>query len=186
MYINQLIRQRRSVFPAQYNGTPIPRPIIAQILENANWAPTHKRTEPWRFHVFETPTARAKLSAFLSEYYLKNTPSDKVLPIKQKKSRENPLLSACVIAICMQRNEALPEWEEIAAVSAAVQNMWLTATAHNVGAYWSSPPVIHGMGDFLGLKENERCLGFFYMGYTDLDIPDSTRQPIGEKITWIN
>ncbi len=34
------------------SGKPIPDDIIWQLLENANWAPTHKFTEPWRFTVF--------------------------------------------------------------------------------------------------------------------------------------
>ncbi len=51
--INELIRTRRSVFTQQFDpGKPIPDEIIWQILNNANWAPTHKRTEPWRFTVF--------------------------------------------------------------------------------------------------------------------------------------
>ncbi len=47
-----LIKNRRSVFPAQYNDKPIERETIEKILEAANWAPTHKKTEPWRFKVF--------------------------------------------------------------------------------------------------------------------------------------
>jgi nitroreductase len=183
--IDELIRQRRSVFPPQYNGKPIERKIIEQILENANWSPTHKLTEPWRFYVFESAAAREKLSHFLSDYYTENTPAELFSPIKQKKSKQAALLSACVIAICMQRHESLPEWEEIAAVSAAVQNMWLTATAYEVGAFWATPNAIHEAQAFLGLKPNERCLGFFYMGHTDVQIPDSKRSPISEKTTWM-
>ena len=38
----------------------------------------------------------------------------------------------------MKRDKSLPKMEEVAAVSMAVQNMWLTATAHGVGCYWST------------------------------------------------
>jgi nitroreductase len=183
--IDKLIRERRSVFPVQYNGKPIPRKVIEQMLENANWSPTHKRSEPWRFRVFESAASREKLSDFLSHYYATNTPPDQFSPIKQKKSKEAALKSACVIAICMRPDPSLPEWEEIAAVSAAVQNMWLTATAYKVGAFWSSPNAIHAAQDFLGLQPAERCLGFLYMGYTDAPIPDSARHPIADKVTWM-
>ena len=50
--INHLIKNRRSVFPNLYTGEPVPKEVIDQMLENANWAPTHKFTEPWRFTVF--------------------------------------------------------------------------------------------------------------------------------------
>lgn len=50
--INTLIRHRRSVFQAEYTGEKVDDAIINQMLENANWAPTHKMTEPWRFIVY--------------------------------------------------------------------------------------------------------------------------------------
>ena len=51
--ISEIIKSRRSVFPAQYNNEPIDREEIMKILEAANWAPTHRRTEPWRFKVIQ-------------------------------------------------------------------------------------------------------------------------------------
>lgn len=50
--INHIIRTRRSIFPPSYIQKEIPQEILENILENANYAPTHKRTEPWRFIVF--------------------------------------------------------------------------------------------------------------------------------------
>jgi len=41
--ILEIIRNRRSIFPAQYNDTPITREAIETILEAANWAPTHRK-----------------------------------------------------------------------------------------------------------------------------------------------
>ena len=51
--INAVIRNRRSIYPKDYETVKlIPDKIIWQILENANRAPNHKQTEPWRFNVF--------------------------------------------------------------------------------------------------------------------------------------
>jgi nitroreductase len=66
--VNELMRSRRSVFPKDYTGEKIDDFIIKQMLENANWAPTHKLTEPWRFVVF-TGDGLKKLAAFQSELY---------------------------------------------------------------------------------------------------------------------
>ena len=44
--LSQLIQQRRSIFPASYIDQPIEENLIKTILDNANWAPNHKRTEP--------------------------------------------------------------------------------------------------------------------------------------------
>ena len=66
---NQLIRNRRSVFPKQFEeGRQVPDEIIEQILENATWAPSHGLTEPWQFVVF-TGEGLKKLAQFQSELY---------------------------------------------------------------------------------------------------------------------
>ncbi len=183
--INTLIRQRRSIFPNTYNDRPISDEVLHEILENANWAPTHRKTEPWRFKVFRGE-ALQNLSDYLGNWYRDNTPEDKFSEMKLKKTVEKPLRSACVIVICMQRDpaESLPEWEEVAAVACAVQNIWLTCTAYGIGSYWSSPRSIIEADEWLGLQPGERCLGLFYMGHHDLGEIPSTRGPIEEKVEW--
>ena len=182
--IIDIIRNRRSVFPVQYNGKPIAKKDILKVLEAANWAPTHKKTEPWRFRVMQGEI-QEKLGLFLSLKYLETEPSPK--EFKAKKLIENPKLAGAVIAICMQRDpmKSVPEWEEIAAVAMAVQNMWLACTELGIGAYWSSPGLIKHMGEFFDMNENEACLGFFYMGHYDAEIPDSARTPIENKTVWL-
>src|SRR5215831_12182432 len=44
------IRTRRAV--KEYLSTEIPRDWIEELLDAAHWAPNHKLTHPWRFHVF--------------------------------------------------------------------------------------------------------------------------------------
>ena len=73
--VDQLIRQRRSVFPRDYTGEKVSDEIINQMLENANWAPTHKFTEPWRFVVF-TGNGLKQLAAFQGECYKEATTAD--------------------------------------------------------------------------------------------------------------
>src|SRR6266542_1853594 len=46
----QAIRTRRAV--KEYLDKPIPKEWIEELLDAAHWAPNHKLTHPWRFHVF--------------------------------------------------------------------------------------------------------------------------------------
>ncbi len=185
MDIFELIQKRRSIFPVQYNDTPIARESIVQILEAANWAPNHKKTEPWRFKVLNGDK-KHELGIFLSEKYQQVDPRPK--QVKIKKLQENPVRAAAIIAICMQRdpNESLPEWEELAATAMAVQNMWLCCTQLGIGAYWSSPGLIKYMDGFFDLDEGERCLGFFYMGHYDEPVEAQPRNPIADKVEWLD
>nr|WP_299383010.1 nitroreductase [Allomuricauda sp.] len=182
--IFELIQNRRSVFPAQYNDRPIERANIEKILEAANWAPTHRKTEPWRFKVF-LGDKKKELGEFLSEKYQQIDSKPK--QVKIKKLLDNPVRSGAVIAICMQRDplESVPEWEELAATAMAVQNMWLCCAELGIGCYWSSPGLIQFMHEFVDLNEGEKCLGFFYMGYYDGEVASGERGPIGEKVEWL-
>ena len=179
------IKNRRSVYPPQYNNEPISKLEIQTILEAANWAPTHRRTEPWRFKVF-TSESKTALGNFLVSKY--KATSEKPSEFKAKKILEKAEKSQVIIAICMLRdpNESLPEWEEIAATAMAVQNMWLTAHGLNIGAYWSSPSFISYFGEHVSLNEGEKCLGFFYMGKFDGAVPKGERKTsIEEKTVWL-
>lgn len=189
MDINQIIKNRRSVFPAQYTGKPIPEKFIRTLLENANWAPTHRFTEPWRFKIVQNE-AKIRLGEYLANTYTDITPDDKFSPFKLKKIKNNCEAASCIVAICMQRDpkESIPEWEEIAATAMAVQNMWLTCTANQIGCYWSTPPMINYMQDFFNLSEGEKCLGFFYLGTYDLEAIEFNpkRQDVANKVDWIS
>src|SRR5262244_3078471 len=54
------IKTRRSL--KEYLSTEIPREWIEELLDAAHWAPNHKLTHPWRFHVF-TGEGRERLVA---------------------------------------------------------------------------------------------------------------------------
>lgn len=186
--LNHLIRHRRSVYPKQYNDRVVPKEIVEQLLENANWAPNHGKTEPWRFFVF-TGKQLQKLGELHASLYKKTTAEEAFNEVKYQKLLQNPPKASHVIAICLKRQVGgrIPEVEEIEAVACAVQNMYLTATAYGVGCYWSSGGATYSeeFKEHFGLGTQDRLLGFFFLGYTDSEIPDSTRGPIAEKVTWV-
>tara|TARA_Y100000996_G_scaffold409545_1_gene390378 strand:- start:1689 stop:2246 length:558 start_codon:yes stop_codon:yes gene_type:complete len=183
MELLNLIKSRRSIMPAQFNNLSIDDNDINLILEAANWAPTHKKTEPWRFKVIRDKF-KVKFGNFLAKKYKEKT-------LKFSNYKYNRILnkvekSAVIILICMQRDplESVPEWEEIAAVSMSVQNMWLMSTKLNIGSYWSSPKLINYMDEFIEFKEGERCLGIYYMGHYDKNINSRIPSSIDDKISW--
>lgn len=184
--LSKIIVERRSVFPQFYNNTPIADETIKDLLALANWAPTHKKTEPWRWKVIKGDGLQ-RLSGFLANHYKATTAAEKHSEIKLKKTAMKPLQSQAVIAICMHNDPqySIPEWEELAAVAMAVQNMWLACTALSIGSYWSSPASAMAASDFLDLGPHEKCLGWFYMGYYDTLPIEGQRQSSEDKTTWI-
>jgi nitroreductase len=187
---NALIRRRRTIKPRDMSDKKVDPKVLAAILENANWAPTHGMTEPWRFFVF-TGAGRQRLADFSASLYERITPEKEVRPEKLEKLKTQPLLGPIVIAIGMKRQEIekIPEIEEVEAVAAAVQNMHLTASAVGMAAFWSSPPIAYTdeMREWLGLEdERDKCLGFFYLGWPESEEwPEGTRRDITEKVTMV-
>lgn len=68
---NTLVKSRRSTKPRLFNGKKIADEIIWQILENANWAPNHGLTQPWRYKVF-ADSGLTKLAEFQANLYQKS------------------------------------------------------------------------------------------------------------------
>jgi nitroreductase len=186
--INNFLRSRRSTFVADYTGEKIADNIITTILENASYAPTHKRTEPWHFKVF-SEGGLDTLFAKIASIYQETTPIELFSQEKYNKFAENAKKVSHVVAICMKRDdsERVPEIEEICAVACAVQNIYLSITAYKLGGYWSTGGGVFSpqMHQFLELGEKDRCLGLFYMGVTTKEQEQAKRSPIATKISWI-
>jgi nitroreductase len=178
--LNSIIRNRKSIYPNDYTGDEIPDNLIREILLNANHAPTHRMTQPWFFKVYKNES-KQKLIDIVSKI-----DESKISKIKLDKFIQKINDSNTVISIFLNRDkkERLPEWEEIAAVSMAVQNMWLTCYVNNIGSYWSTPGFIHEYGNLIKLDNNQSSLGFFFMGVYDHKESPKLRDDINTKVEW--
>ncbi|MBX7207313.1 MAG: nitroreductase [Verrucomicrobiaceae bacterium] len=164
-----LIRSRRTVKPADMEtDRPVEHALLMELLENANWAPTHGLTEPWRFRAF-TGDARARLGGEMQRLYREVTPPAEFREDKFDKLGANPLLAPVIVVAWMERRggDKIPEIEEIEAVACAMQNLMLSATAAGLGSFWSSPPLIYerAFNDWLGIRAEDRCAGLLYLGW---------------------
>ena len=186
MDLNEIIKNRRATPPKFLAKKEVDQELILTLLENANWAPNHKNTEPWRFIVFQGESKQhlaESVFAFLNE---KQKEGKEVNMQKALNFKDNLLHVPVVMAIVMQRDAAqrIPEWEEMAAVSMAVQNMWLTATNLGLGAFWATPPFLSLIQPLLDLKSDQKLLGFFFVGHVAMDYPSPGRESVSEKIQW--
>ncbi len=188
--LNEVIEGRRSVFQQQYTGEQVSDAIVHQMLNNANWAPTHKLTEPWRFVVF-TGEGLKKLANFQAELYKKVTSGDNTFREERYQNLlTKPMLSSHIIAVGMKRDpkKSVPELEEIGAVFCAIQNMYLTAAAYGAGGYLSTGGITYfeEAKEFFGLGTDDKLLGFFHLGIPKSELPKSKRSPIDTKVRWVN
>ncbi len=187
--INEVIRTRRSIFQNQYSGEKVADEVIEAMIENANWAPTHKLTEPWRFIVF-TGAGLEQLAQGQAQLYKQVTEADGTFKQERYDNLLNkPRLSSHIIAVAMKRDEkkSVPEMEELGAVYCAVQNMLLTAAAYDVGCYLSTGGITYfdESRSLFGLGPDDKLIGFLHVGMMKGDLPAGRRKPVSEKVNWV-
>lgn len=185
--ISDIIKKRRTVKPAKMNGKIIPDEQVKQLLQLADWAPTHKHTEPWRFIVYAGSKAKEFVQQH-AELYRKSVPDEQFKKDKYEKILGNAVNLSHLIVCVMKRDEQerIPEIEEISAASAAVQNILLGAESLGIAGFWSTGGMTHSslMKEFLGLNSRDKVIGLIYLGYSDSVYEGKRVIPVDDKITW--
>ncbi|CAA0155983.1 Nitroreductase [Tenacibaculum maritimum] len=184
--ITKIIRDRKTTYAYDFSNKKIDKTILESLITNALWAPTHKLTQPWRFVVLEGKH-QEDLGNHMAEYYRALYDEEEFSNERYEETKEYAK-NATLLALIFQpsKRAQLPEWEEIAAISSAVQNMWLSCTALNIGSYWDTAEATMSYGKQIQLEEGEKFLGIFYMGYLKEGIPSPNRRrkPLSKKLSW--
>lgn len=186
--IKQVIENRRTTKPAKMNGQRIPDEQITQLLQLADWAPTHGHTEPWRFVVYAGDAVQ-NFCRQHAELYKLHTAPENFLDARYEKLLHMGDKASHVLVAYMQRGDLpkIPELEEIAATSCAIQNLLLGASALGLASYWGSGGMAYhpAMKKHLQLREQDVVLGILYLGYAEQPAHEGKRNvPLQEKVTW--
>jgi len=186
--LKRILAERRSIKPEDYSGELIDDHFVKLILEQANWAPTHGYTEPWRFVVYKGE-ALNRLGQFLATYDQADPEAEGFNQIRFDRKANRPTMASHVIGIAMKSgtNPKIPEIEEVAAVAMAVQNMWLMTHTLGLGSYWSTGEVAfsEALRDFMGFDEDHKAMGLFYLGKPTKENPKGRRiSEIESKVSW--
>ncbi|KEQ17405.1 nitroreductase family protein [Endozoicomonas numazuensis] len=138
---------------------------LRMIFKAALRAPDHGRLRPWRFLTI-TGGARLKLGELFARSAVAEQPD--LSPDAVERLKGLPLRAPVLIAlICnLQEHPKVPELEQYLSAGAAAQNILHAAFAQGVGAMWRTGAVSYysGTAKGLGLSDNERLLGFIYLG----------------------
>ena len=184
--LSRVIRSRRTIKPHNYSDRPVQKEFIEEIIENANWAPSHGRTYPWRFFIHGLE-ARESLADTLGTIYREITSKEGFRENKLAGLRQNILNAPVTISIALERDKTgkITEIDEIMAVACAVQNMHLTATAFGLGGFWSTniAAISDRYRDHLGLSDGDKALGLFFIGYPKI-WPDANRGSTDDICKW--
>ena len=184
-----IILSRRSSKPATFNGNKIEDTQIEALLNLAHWAPTHGRTEPWRFKDYANEGVTNFCEAHAALYKTSTDP-EVFTTAKFEGLQKLGSQTSHIIGVYMQRQvpAKIAVVEEIAATAAAMQNILLGAEALGISALWSTGGMTHhpALKSFWGLAEEDVVMGLLYLGYSDAQGAEGKRNgTASEKTSWI-
>jgi nitroreductase len=190
--IQKAIKERRTIYPINFDPVKKIEDIntIRNILDTAVWAPTHKLTQPWNFKVFHGDGVKTFFSK-QQEIYKIITPEDAFSDKKYLKYMDKAEQVSVVIAVWMKRDpeKRVPEIEEIVATGCVIENIYLSLKPHGIVGYLSTGDICYTrqMKEFLEIGEEDKCLGFFQLGYPkeSMRLVERKRVPANEKTEWI-
>jgi nitroreductase len=146
---------------------PGPTPEQVQLLlEAGGHAPDHGRMKPWRFTVVDG-AARDGFATAVAEARRARLPdmTDDQMVAERDKIRRSPTI---IVVGCAVRkdNPKVPEIEQVVAVGAAVQNMFLAAHAMGYGVMWKTGPAAYdaGVKAAVGLNPEDHIVAILHLG----------------------
>lgn len=185
--LSNAIKTRRSFSLKELSPESLDLGLVAQMLEAANWAPSHGKTEPWRFVVY-SGEARQIIGEAFGVAYRRLNQGRSYAEAGERGQRERVWQAPVWIALGMQPNPRLPEWEELVAFGSAVQNMQLMASALGLASKWTSGAcAIHPyVAEVVGFAPETQLYGFLYVGHPAVSWPEGKRRALAEKVRWVS
>ncbi len=181
----QLHLLNRHSTPAKALTEPAPdNNQLKQIFEIAMCAPDHGRIKPYRFITIRGD-ARIALSNVFAQAVKRRDPdvSDEYLNKQKDKPLRSPLI--VVVVACIIESQKIPEIEQMLSAGTAAHNILLASKAMGFGSIWLTgdnayDPYVY---EALGLAENEKIIGFVYLGTESIDISRSSDLNVDEKVS---
>jgi nitroreductase len=139
---------------------------LARIIDAAQRAPDHGRLRPWRFQVLDADLKEtfAQAAAAAKHRRLPALTAEQV-EAERAKIRRSPTI---IVAGCAVRLDypKVPEIEQVIAVGAAVQNLFLAARDLGYGVMWKTGAAAYDpdVKAVVGLQPHDHIVGIMHLG----------------------
>jgi nitroreductase len=181
------ITSRTSV--RRFRADPVPRELIARLLECAVRAPNHKLTEPWRFVVL-TGAARDRFAEIRARHRLKrfaDPAGAEAQAAAEKVRRESRETPAYIVVLTAVSSDEITREDDYAAAMMAIANLMTAAQASRLGTYLRTGGVMQDpvLLQLAGVPEGFRVVGIVSLGYPVDDEVPRRRKPAADLTRWL-
>ena len=160
------------------------REHIEQIIRAGARAPDHGRLRPWRFVVLEGD-ARARLGDAMADMLKSKFPEAQAAQLDAERGKA--MRAPTIIAVAAKITKGkIPEIEQVTAVAAGVQNMFLVAHALGYGAMWKTGGAAYdgSVKRMFGLAPEDHIVALLYLGTATVKGP-LVEAPVEQAVTWL-
>jgi len=138
---------------------------LALILKAAERAPDHGRMKPWHLVVLDD-AAKLRFAAAAALAKRRRMPSmtDEQLAAEREKVSRSPAI--VVVGCTVRENPKVPEIEQIIAVGAAAQNLFLAAYGLGYGVMWKTGAAAYDpeVKAVVGLQAADHIVAIMHLG----------------------
>jgi nitroreductase len=147
-------------------GEPGPTPLqLASLLEAGGHAPDHGRLKPWRFIVLNGAAREAFAVAAANAKRARVALTDEQVETDRQKIMRSPSIVVVGCAV-LRDNAKVPEIEQIVAVGAAAQNIFLAAHDLGFGVMWKTGAAAYDaqVKATVGLAPDDHIVAILHLG----------------------
>lgn len=163
--VREAVIGRRSI--KLFNGQPVEREDLMNMIDDAVWAPNHGNREPWRLVTACGPEL-VQLHELLRDIAV---PRWKELSPEELDSqmKKFTLPGAYVFVIVPEDVRQKERLEDYAAAACFLQNVQLLAWDKGIGSCWKTPPFLDApkFREALKVGRGERVIAMLQLGYFD-------------------
>lgn len=195
MDILKLIKNRKSI--RRYKDKPIPKRVIDKIIEAGIWGPSIHGYQAWNFIIIMNKDTIKKISDLIMK---KSSVSSAGVNIMLHSAADIVNNSQAIIAIYISKDlekirykfkevysrfARIIKISQFSAISAAIQNMILTAQDLGIGSCWLNVPLFCKKEISEILDTKDELMTILTLGYPAEKGRRSPRKPLSETITYI-
>lgn len=198
--IYKTIYSRRSV--RKYSSEPVNDEHIERILSSACTAPSAHNTQPWRFFILKNKNSKYRFAKATADEYKQDLISDGLSNEKRNKIIERSINifsnAPVLIVVCLSMKD-FPRYSDrrrqdiervlgVQSVSAAIQNMLLSAHLENLGACWRCAPAYAGesIKREFGLADDLEPIAVITLGHPAESPVLKKRKPLEDVIITVD
>ncbi|MDS1135059.1 nitroreductase family protein [Nitratireductor indicus] len=149
---------------------------IATFLKVATRVPDHGRLAPWRFILFRGDK-RHEIGEALARLAVEREGSLPEARLDKERTRFSRAPLVIGVVSVPKESPTIPQWEMLLSGGMAAMNLMIAANAMGYGTnlitnWYSDDPEGRRI---LGLKPEERVIGFIHVGTVDMEAPERPR-----------